>query len=682
MSMPAMAYALLAIALATIAFLPWGVWLDGAAAFDLVLFRSAARQWLVWGGALMGVALLGRLALGKRLDEALESRLESLSKLPPTTYAVCIALAAGSIAVLAAALAFERNPHILDTVAQLFQARVFAQGSATAPAPERIEFFIGQFLLERDGRWFSQYPPGHPALLALGLRAGVPWLINPLALAGTVPLVHGIARRLLGERIGALATLLFALSPFVLLMSGSYMNHVTVVFFLALALYALVRVVHDGAPRRWVAVAGVALGFAALIRPLESAAWAAVLAAWLAMRRGWSSALALGAACGVAASPLAAYNAITTGHPFRFGYELLWGRGHGLGFHADPWGEPFTPLRALANTALDFQRLNVDLFGWPLPSLTFLVLILAFASRDERSREHLGILTALLLAAPVAYFFYWHHDTYLGPRFLYASVIPAVLLTAAGIGALDRRLASWRPVLRIVVIGAVFYSVATSLPRNAGVVAGMAPGFALDPDEQVRREGIGEAVVFVKVGWGSRLVGRLRGWQVPAADVERVLRSVDGCRLQRALDESDSMAALGRDAELVREQLRRRLTDWRAANLPVSAAGLPDASVRLDTTRVLSERCLAEVRWDESGFIRYEPFVWLNDPWLRRGAIYARYLRPDLNARLMTDVQRAKAYLYAPASPEPGARPMLLPTAIPRAAESTATDPSQPRGGS
>ncbi|MGD8869081.1 MAG: glycosyltransferase family 39 protein, partial [Gemmatimonadales bacterium] len=602
-------------------------------------------------------------------------------KLPASTFALGAALVAGSIAALLAALAFGRNPHILDTVAQLFQARIFAQGHATAPAPERIEFFIGQFLLQHDGRWFSQYPPGHSVLLALGMRAGVPWLVNPLVLAATVPLVYGIARRLLGEGVGRLATLLFALAPFVLLMSGSYMNHVTAVFFLALALYAVVRVVQDGIAARWVAAAGFGLGFAVAIRPLESLAWGAVLVSWVALRRGWKPALALGVACVVAVTPLAAYNAITTGHPLRFGYTLLWGSGHGLGFHPDPWGEPFTPLRSLANTSIDFQRLNAELFGWPLPSLLFVLLVLAWAGRDAEVRKGVGILVATFLAAPCAYFFYWHHDSYLGPRFLFASVIPAVLLTAAGIGALDRRLRGWRPVLRIVVAGAIMYSVAISLPRNAGVVAGMAPEFALHPERQARRENIREAVVFVKVGWGSRLVGRLRGWQLPAAEVERSLRSVDGCRLQRALDEADASVALGSDPARVAEELRSRLAEWRSADLPLGSAALPDVMVRLDATEPLSERCLEQVRWDQSGFVRYEPFVWRNDPWLRRGVIYARYLEPQLNARLISGFPGRPTYLYAPASSEPGARPVLVPLTVPSAPAPDGTDRSASRGG-
>ncbi len=666
-ALPAFGCALLATALATVAFLPWATWLGAGRQVDGMLLQTAMRDWLLWGGMLLGLAWVANIALSDRLDAAIESRLAALVRVSGRTHAVCLALTAATIAALISVVAFTRNPHIPDTMAQLFQARIFAQGHPSAPAPDRIEFFIGQFLLEHDGRWFSQYPPGHSMLLALGLLVGLPWLVNPLALAGTVPLVYGIARRLLGEPTGRLATVLYTFSPFVLLMSGSYMNHVTAGFFLALALYAVVRVVGDRAAGRWVAAAGFALGVGAATRPLEAVAWAAVLAAWLTVRRGWKWALTLGGTCAAAVAPLLAYNAHTTGHALRFGYTLLWGGGHGLGFHPDPWGEPFTPVRALGNTVLDFQRLNVDLFGWPLPSLLFILVALAMGIRDERVRKIAGILSALLVAAPVAYFFYWHHDSYLGPRFLYASVIPAVLLTAAGIAALDRRLSTWRPAVRTVVAAAVLYALAVTLPRNAGVVAGMTPEFRLHPEAEAKRAGIDEAVVFVKVGWESRLVGRLRGWQVPAAEVERSLQSVDGCRLQHALDEADSAAALGRDPVLAGEELRQQLSYWRLAHLPVCPGRLPDPKVSLDTTQALSERCLVEARWDQSGFIRYEPFVWRNDPWLRRGVIYARYLGSKLDDRLMADFPGRKAYLFAPASNAPGAAPVLIPMAVPSA---------------
>jgi hypothetical protein len=663
-------YPLVAIVLGIIAFLPWGTWLNAGRQADAILFHRALRDWLVWGGLLLVLASVANVALGDRLDNAIESRLASLSRGSGKIYAVLLSLAAAALAAVVSVLAFERNPHILDTMAQLFQARIFAAGQLSAPVPERLEFFVGQYLVQNGGRWFSQYPPGHSAFLALGLWMGVPWLVNPLALAGTVLLVYGIARRLLGERTGRLAAALYSLSPFVLLMSGSYMNHVTAALFLTLTFYAVVRVVEDGAGGWWIAAAGAAMGVAVAIRPLEAVAWTAALALWLAVRRGWSWALAFGGMCGVAVTPLLAYNAYTTGHALRFGYTLLWGAGHGLGFHPDPWGEPFTPLRSFANTAFDLQRLNVDLLGWPLPSLLFLLLALAVAGRDQRVGKSAGILVALLVAAPVAYFFYWHHDSYLGPRFLYASLVPAVLLTASGIGSLDRCLARRRLVLRIVVASAVGYALAAALPRNAGVVAGMAPDFNLHPDVQAERAGIDEtAVVFVKVGWGSRLAARLRGWEIPANDVERSLHAVDGCRIQLALDDADSLAALGHDPALAGAELRRRLAAWRSADLAVSAGQFADAGVRLDSTQPLAARCRAEARWDESGFIRFEPFVWRNDPWLRRGVIYARYLSLERNQELKRQFAGRRAYLYARASREPGVEPVLVPIAFPDAGE-------------
>jgi hypothetical protein len=631
----------------------------------------------VWGGSLLSVALLASLALGTRLDALVESRLSSLAKVSVPVYGASLAVTTAAIAVLASTFAFQRNPHIIDTFAQLFHARIFAQGKLIAPAPQGIEFFIGQFLLQHDGRWFSQYPPGHTLLIAAGLRAGLAWLVNPLFAAGTVLLVYGAARRLLGENSGKLAALLFALSPFVLLMSGSYMNHVTALFFLTLALYAAVRTQEGSTSARWVVLAGMAVGAAAAIRPLEAVAWGIVLGIWIAHRQGWTRGLICAGACALAVTPLLAYNAFTTGSPFRFAYTLLWGRGHGLGFHPDPWGEPFTPAISVANTAIDLQRFNIDLFGWPLPCLVFVIVALLVAARDEREWRVTAVLACLLVAAPVAYFFYWHRDSYLGPRFLYASVIPAVLLTAVGIAALDRRLGRWRSALRTCVAGCVLYSLAMTLPRNAGVVAGMEPDFKLHPDAQVRAAGIADGIVFVKVGWGERLAGRLRGWDVPAADVERSLRAVDGCRLQRALDDADSTAT-ERERVPIREELRQRLADWREQELPVAWGRLPDASVGIDTTQELSQGCHAEAAWDDSGFIRYEPFVWRNDPWLRRGVIYARYLGPEINQRLLDRYPQHSAYIYARPSRDPGVEPVLFPHALPSTGAGPKTEAVRP----
>ncbi len=70
-------------------------------------------------------------------------------------------------------------PHVQDSIAQLFQAKIFKMGALYAPLPPHKEFFDYTNIIN-DSRWYSQYPPGHSLLLMLGLFLGAPWLIGPL----------------------------------------------------------------------------------------------------------------------------------------------------------------------------------------------------------------------------------------------------------------------------------------------------------------------------------------------------------------------------------------------------------------------------------------------------------------------------------------------------------------------
>ncbi len=667
----------LAAALVGVSLLPWATWLGFARATESAAYGDTVLAWLVWSVAIGVVAWLATRLAGRRVDEFLDRYLEKVRALPGLVCGVTLAAAAFAAGAILSRILFAHNPHLVDSVAQLFQAKIFAGASLTAPAPREFEFFAASHLVQHAGRWFSQYPPGHPMLLAAGVLAGVPWLVNPLFAAGTLVLIYAAARRLLGEGSARLAALLLLLSPFVLFMSASYMNHVTNAFFLALALLAAVQADEAEARAGWPLLLGASLGCAAMIRPLESVAWAVVLGIWLLVRRGWKPAALAGGAGLVSVMPLLAYNALTTGHPLRFGYMLLWGPGHGLGFHTDPWGEPFTPLKSFAVTALDFQRLNVMLFGWPFPSLLFLVAALLVAAIDPRLRRVAALLVLLLLAAPAAYFFYWHRDNYLGPRFVYPSVIPALLLTALGIAALDARLGRWRPALRLTVLAAVLFGFAVKLPGSAGVISGMEAEMKLDPETETRRLGLDRALVFVRVGWGSRLVGRLWGWGIPAAETEQTFRLVDGCRLQHALDDADARVAGGADSADARAQLRGRLAAWRVMQLPAKKGLLADGSVRVDTTRTLSATCSREVVRDQSGFTHYGTLVWRNDPWLERGIVYARYLEPDRNARLAARYPGYPTFLYAPLSSSRGARHVLsrLPLASPPSLRPSGAEP-------
>ncbi len=651
----------LALVLALLAFLPWANWLGAVQQEEASAYVRTVWTWALWLViSVPSAAVLSRV-LGDRFEQFFSNFQRRIAALPPLSLAVAAALVCGIVAALLSWVLFRHNPHLVDTIAQLFQAKIFAEGSLTATAPSSIEFFASSHIVEHNGVWFSQYPPGHSALLSVGTLIGAPWVVNPLFAAGTILLAYCIARRLLGEGAAGMAIVLFLVSPFVLFMSASYMNHVTTGFFLALAFYAALRVADDrGGWAMWSVVAGLALAAAATIRPLESAAWALILGVWILSCRGWRPAFVAAATCIAGLAPLLGYNAITSGHPLRFGYTLLWGPGHGLGFHTDPWGEPFTPIVSFANTALDFQRLNVFMFEWPFPALALMLVALWAGGVDARLRYKVLLLAGLLLAAPTAHFFYWHRDNYLGPRFLYASILPAILLTVVGIVALDRKAGRWRTAFRLVLLAGVFYGLAVRVPESAGVISGMEPEMKLHPEVEAERLGLDQALVFVKTGWGNRLVGRLWGWKVPASEAEQAFRAIDGCRLQRALDRADSLANAGRDSAEVSALLRHQLAEWRGEGLAVVKGLLPDPSVRVDTAVVLTRQCYREVQQDRTGFTLYGTLIWRNDPWLERGVIYARSLEEERNRRLMERYPGHEYYLYTPLSPERGAPTVFL----------------------
>ena len=86
------------------------------------------------------------------------------------------------------------------------------------------------------GRWFAQYAPGTSAMLALGMLAGAPWIVEPLL--GTLALwgVYHLGKLLYNGPTGLLALVLGALSGFYIYLAASYLSHAVALFF---AVYCL-----------------------------------------------------------------------------------------------------------------------------------------------------------------------------------------------------------------------------------------------------------------------------------------------------------------------------------------------------------------------------------------------------------------------------------------------------------
>ena len=161
----------------------------------------------------------------------------------PAIYDVCLRLAdwclarsrlaklTAALAVVASAVAVDRVvlrdfPNSGDEYVYLYQARTLADGHWVNQAPTRPESFAFNYIVFADGRAYGVFPVGWPLMLAGAIAFGIPtWLVNPVLGAISVFLVACLGSRLHSPRVGVLAALVVAVSPFFLFNAASYFSH-------------------------------------------------------------------------------------------------------------------------------------------------------------------------------------------------------------------------------------------------------------------------------------------------------------------------------------------------------------------------------------------------------------------------------------------------------------------------
>lgn len=594
-------------------------------------WAAATDEWILRGTTLVLVAALCALVGREHIERLLAALERALMRPSARVFALVVSLAAAGIAASLAWYCFAGLPFTSDEMAQQWHARILLSGHLAAVAEPAREFFNTAPVFDSGGRWFSQYPVGGPAFIALGLAlpGGAAWLVNPALLGVATWQLYAFLRLAATERAARVATLLFVASPMVLIMGASQMNHVPALAFTLVALAALAR--WDAAPdsrtqRRHAAVVGAAVGIVALVRPLDAAIVGALIGAMQLWRlRGASagSADAKGEAVGVAgrrasilwtiaagAVPVALLlwaNARTTGSPFLFGYEALNGPAHAMGFHVDPNGEMHTPLRGLALASGYLMRLSRYLFEWPIPAVLIVAAGLAAIPRPTRWDALLAALSAAFLAA---YGAYWFDGFFAGPRFLYTAV-PAFIYFAARAPEwiAESRLGAIADLRRTVLL-VVPLCVAAAWLGPAGVSSARArvasyheqrTKLKTDVDGQLARAGLRHALVFVNEGWRGRLEARLRVLGVTQFRAERVLSSVDACALQTALDAEDSSAA--GDARARAERAIATAAAFGRARLEPGLQA--DQAIALVPDTKPTPECLHEFLRDTAGTISY-----------------------------------------------------------------------------
>jgi hypothetical protein len=364
--------------------------------------------------------------------------------------------AALAVTIAAAALSYfiyDRHPHIPDEVAYLYHARYFAAGVLFLPSPPAPEAINVDLMNYEKGRWFSPVPPGWPAVLAIGQRLGFPWLVNP-ALAGlNVLLTYLLLIEIAPRATARMAVLLLCISPWHVFMSMNFMTHTLTMTCLVAGLLGVAWSRRIGSI--WPAwLAGAAVGFGSLVRPLDGLITGILVAAWTVgiggRRLRMASLVALGAGAAGVASLALPYNKLLTGDPFKapimaymdkyYGPKsnaMGFGPERGVGWPLDPY-PGHTLFESFINDDLNLFSVNVELFGWAAGSL--FIIMLAVFGRRIRARN--WAMLAAIFVVLCAYTFYWYSGgPDFGARYWYIILIPCIILAVSGVQTLEEKLA-------------------------------------------------------------------------------------------------------------------------------------------------------------------------------------------------------------------------------------------------
>ncbi|TVP42984.1 MAG: hypothetical protein EA350_14560 [Gemmatimonadales bacterium] len=623
-------------------------------------------------GLVVGLFLSGDAPgrVGRELDRR-------LSRPSSRGFAAVAGLLSFGATAAAALLVFEGRPNLVDALVQLTHARYMAAGMLGGPPDIPIAFFHLQNTVLTEAGWFSQYPPGHVALLALGMMVGAVWIVGPVLNGGTAALSVLLFERLLPGRRGLARGLglLAGLSPMVVAHGAAYMNHASAAFFGVAAVYLGLRAREGGAA--WALGAGAAVTAMAAVRPMSAVVVMVVVAAglWLGRREeigaegaeagwGWGwfgSRAALATLGGLPFLALhLAYNRFAFGGALTFGYDAAWGPSHGLGFHVDPYGNMYGLVEALMYTAADLAALNLNLLEIPLPLVAVVGCFLLLA----RGRLPFGVwvlgLWALLPVAANA--LYWHHGYFMGPRMLTEFVPAWVALAGVSLVALvqmaPERLGAGKGRLspRGVLAGVAMVGLAAGLLMGPQRVMSYGGGWMTSFRMDLPAAGSND-LVFVHGSWEGRLISRMAAGGIPSRTGETAIRQNPAC--------------------LVEEHLARVEGAGRLANFGVGApgeGGLPaldlearsfeflprfemgeGASFRNDPVRSLSPACTREAQADRYGSLEASLLLWLGAlPGLEgeRGLpMLVRDLGPERNRELLDLHPERSPSLLAPTGP-------------------------------
>ena len=408
----------------------------------------------------------------------------------------------------------DNTPLTDDEAAYRLMAQVVAEGRVYADSPPLKLFFDSRFLVN-DGKLYSHYFLGWPALLVPGLWLGIPGFWNAFWSALTVFPLFAAARRGLGSPWARVTLVLYLASPMLMIGAATETAHTSCMAFLAAALWAFLRSRDDDARPVHHAAFAFAFSVAFFVRPTSAlGVGLPFLVVWLLDRirqRRIAPVVAFTLPALVLAALFLRVNQLQTGDPFHVAYQRAYTYAEENGFRFSLW-TPETaeggfselafegPSTALAIAGAALLRLSTSLFGWPTS-----LLFVPFAGRGR---------FATLMWLSTASFFGVHLitdnvgiDTF-APMHFFEVALPLLLLTAAGIRRLtvageqlERRTPPLLPGLPLtalpstLLVASLLAALAIYVPLRYGVIWRVADEVAT-PRRVLEEAGIERGVIF------------------------------------------------------------------------------------------------------------------------------------------------------------------------------------------
>ncbi len=370
-------------------------------------------------------------------------------------------------------------PHVLDSLAHQFQAKIMSQGKLFIPTYKGplADALDIEFLQQHEGRLFSRTMPLFPLLLTLALVLKSISFLNPLLNLLSLFIIYTMLERILGRKVALLGVFLGATSPFVIFMGASMMGHPTSLLcsvFVLLGFYLY----KDKNLIRGLVILSLGAGLFALERPYSGFIIVLPLSLWT-LKNIWLSEIAATERLKrtvILALPLffcllflGWYNQKLTGSVWTLP-RMLTSPYDTPGFGPDK-GTPGNPnghnaLRGLANISIALAVLSDDLYGWPALCL-FPALIGLLAPLNKRKDNQL--LNLIRLTIPLfffAYFIFHGQGLYFGARYYYCLFPHLLVVTLLGLERLAGEEGEKRANLFLIILLLTLMSFATYYPHR------------------------------------------------------------------------------------------------------------------------------------------------------------------------------------------------------------------------